>query len=87
MYSKIWRQLLVIWIAIGIGVSGYYYIFPKTHKKIEHYGKGFEWVERKVGPKVITIVEPMDKVSLLITIVGIILIAGFGIQSKNRHNN
>jgi len=91
-YSKYWKKILIIWIAICISVSGYYYIFPivKEYTTVEHRGKGWEGFEYHYGPKIIKHIDkiPVDKVCFLIMIVGIILIGGFGkLSTDNKEKN
>lgn len=80
-----YKSILVIWIAVGVGVSGYFYIYPVKHK-VYRSGSIYERREEIFGAEYESGKE--SEVSLLITIVGSILIYGLGrtifaIKNKN----
>ncbi len=78
--NKIYKILLVIWLAIGTAVSGYFFIFPVKYR---HYPKSEMDYQREeyFGPQYNNGKE--GEVSLLVTIVGTILIAGLGRTYNN----
>lgn len=73
--NKNYKTLLVIWLALGTAVSGYFFIFPIKYR---HYPKSKmdHTVEKYNGPQYDNGKE--GEVSVLVTVVGTILIAGLG---------
>ncbi len=73
--NKNYKTLLVIWLALGTAVSGYFFIFPIKYR---HYPKSKmdHTFERFHGPKYDNGKE--GEVSVLVMVVGTILIAGLG---------
>lgn len=82
-YSSNWKKILIIWIAIGISISGYFYIFPNI-VRVQRKGLYAKELERVGGP--LYEKSPVDKVTMLVTVVGAILIGGFGKLSNNKDN-
>lgn len=78
--NKNYKTLLVIWLALGTAVSGYFFIFPVKYR---HYPKSkMDYLSEKYnGPQYNDGKE--CEVSLLVTIVGTILIAGIGRTYNN----
>lgn len=80
-FSKIYKKLLVIWIAIGLSVSGYFYIYPIEHRvlAVSRMDKSYE---QSFGPRYED--GKHFEVSLLVTLVGSILIGGLGFATKSK---
>lgn len=72
--KKICQLILVLYLAIGIAVSGYFYLYPYYHK-IEHK----DWLLRGTY-----YYEEGNEfgISVLATLVGSILIGGIGILMR-----
>lgn len=76
-----WKIILTLWIALGIAVSGYFYIFPviiprvPTALEIE-----FQSITKETS--YFTSLHYHYKVSVLITLVGSIIIFGIGKYHK-----
>ena len=73
---KNWKIILTLWVALGVAVSGYFYIFPKTKlveiKPIRYINSNRDYVG---GDEFET---KRFEVSILTTIVGSIIIFGVG---------
>lgn len=82
-FIKYHLQIFILWISLGIAVSGIFMIFP-PQKTI--YYQEREFVRRgNIVTKSHTYYDTSYfKVSLLITVVGGILIFGLGYTSKNK---
>lgn len=78
-----YRILLIVWLSIGLSVSGFFYINPTTHTYRES-SLGWEVVEDVFGPTYTTTVSYKNfQISSLVTVVGCLLIGGIGyITSK-----
>lgn len=75
---KNWRIILTLWIGLGIATSGYFYLFPLTERTMipagtDLFGNYYSdhWADVKIKTK-------RFEVSVLVTIVGSIIIFGFG---------
>ena len=78
-YSLIWKKILVIWIAVGIAFSGYFYIFPIEEIIYGNLSNAQDNPRYLVKEK-----YPLDKICFLTTVVGAILIGGLGVASKQK---
>ncbi len=78
--NKYYKTLLVIWLALGTAVSGYFFIFPLKYR-IYPKSKLDYTKEKYLGPQYNDGKE--GEVSLLVTIVGTILIVGLGRTYNN----
>lgn len=78
--KKIYQLILVLYLATGIAVSGYFYLYPYYYKKINivpafHQPGGYSYQ----GYTTYSYEEGNEfGVSVLATIVGSVLIGGFG---------
>ncbi len=72
--KKIYQLILVLYLATGIAVSGYFYLYPNYYGtyKADFYG-GSRYVEEEGNE---------FGVSVLVTIVGCVLIGGLGFVNK-----
>lgn len=70
-----YKSYLIIWIAIGILISGYFYIYPIQYR-VHRTGSDYEYWEGRMGPSYED--GKQDKIAILITLVGAILISGLG---------
>ena len=68
---------MVIWIAIGVAISGYYYINPKMYSKRVQTQMVGKYQTIKVKGKEF-------ETSVLITLVGTILIGGLGYTLRKK---
>ena len=78
-FRKIWKKLLVIWIALGIAISGYFYSFPDHKLKYDYQFCRNQAIEMEND-------YSKAKLFLVITIVGSVLIGGFGKLTINKDN-
>lgn len=70
-----YKKLLIIWIAVGVAVSGYFYIYPIKTRIIPH--SDIERLhEENFGPSYSN--GKHSQLAILITLVGSILIGGLG---------
>lgn len=74
-FIKYYKNILVLWIAIGIGFTGFFYIYPE-YVTVKKRTRHIEYVKRNIYTK--------SKLSLLYTVVGSIVIGGFGYIESNR---
>ena len=72
-----YKSFLIIWIATGILISGYFYIYPIQYR-VHQTGSDYEYWERRLGPSYSYEDGKEDKIAILITLVGAILISGLG---------
>lgn len=77
---KNWKLILVLWIALGVAVSGYFYIFPtqiRTELELTPIERS---VQAYTGQASYYYDDNTNqfKVSVLITLVGSIIIFGVG---------
>ena len=78
-----YKAFLVIYLAVGIGVSGYFYIFPLKYR-IYDSSRVSLLREEYLGPQYENGKE--FEVSVLITVIGSVLIFGLGntlLQNRN----
>ena len=68
-----YKLILVLWCSVGISLSGYFYIFPKVINNTNF--RGYKPLEFDYTN---------SKIFLLVTIVGIVLIGGFGNLFANK---
>ena len=81
--KKAYQITLLLYVATGISIGGYYNIYPNLHKVIaksraEILVENFKGPQFKEGNEV--------KTTLLITIVGAILIVGIGLITEKKDN-
>lgn len=79
-FVKNYKKLLVVWIAIGVFVSGIFLIFPKTGSRIFPENEREKMREFDHGPQYNNVT--CFEFTLLVTVVGSILIGGLGYTSK-----
>jgi len=88
-FVKNYKKLLVIWIACGILVSGWFYLFPVLHTErhstvdypdLDPFGSG----KAVYGISEYRVKGKHYQVSVLVTVVGAILIGGLGYTSKTK---
>ncbi len=79
-FVKNYKKLLVVWIAIGVFVSGIFLIFPKTGSRIIPETEIERGMESIAGPQYNNVT--CFEFTLLVTVVGSILIGGLGYTSK-----
>jgi H+/gluconate symporter-like permease len=73
---KNWKLILALWIALGVAVSGYFYIFPA---QIWRELSPIERTAQEYTGQTSYVDNPNQfKVSVLITLVGSIIIFGVG---------
>ena len=70
-----YKVVLVIWLAIGISVSGYFNIYPNKKKHTEFFGMDRGYYS----------VYDQRDLSILITLVGALLIGGLGYLSQKQN--
>jgi hypothetical protein len=73
--KKIYKIILTLWISTGIGISGYFYIYPNTYRiypksPIERFKEESFGIQYEIGKEF--------ELYLLGTIVGTIMIGGIG---------
>jgi hypothetical protein len=73
--KKIYKIILTLWISVGVGICGYFYIYPNEYRiypktKFEEMRERFDGPQYKKGKEL--------EIYKLVTIVGIILISGIG---------
>lgn len=73
-----YQYILIIWCAIGILIGGYYYIFP------ERYSADVSWDNALQSVVLLEESKRYGEVVLLITVVGAILIFGFGRMNEKK---
>jgi hypothetical protein len=75
-FVRYYKHVLIIWVAIGIGLTGFFYIYPE-HVTVKRRTRHIEYIKIDIYTK--------SKLSLLYTVVGSIMIGGFGfIESKRK---
>jgi len=73
-FSKNYKKIFVLWVAIGIAVSGFFFIYYRSHP-VYHADYSIAYYEK----------ETHFEVSCLITIVGAVLIGGLGYASNSKN--
>ena len=77
-----YKFILVIWLALGIAISGYFYIFPTRYRDLPN-SKMDRSYEEDFGPQYKDGKE--SEVAILVTLVGIVVIGGLGqVLEKNK---
>lgn len=72
--KKIYQLILVLYLATGIAVSGYFYLYPYKHRIQKETDFGIKYIKYEEGNEF--------GVSVLATIVGSVLIGGIGIVMR-----
>ena len=75
-FLKNYKVLLALWLAIGISLAGYFYLFPAKHFTGEY--KTYYIDDRKTSTAPVYEDWKEPQVFTLVTIVGSILIFGIG---------
>lgn len=73
--KKNYQLFLVLYLALGVAISGYFYLYPYYHRLEKYTDFGQFYVKYEEGNEF--------GVSVLTTIVGVILIGGIGIIFNN----
>lgn len=74
-FVKYYKHILVLWFTVGIGLTGFFYIYPE-HVMERQHTRHLQYVKRIIYTK--------SKLSFLYTMVGSIIIGGFGFIESNR---
>jgi hypothetical protein len=74
-------KVFIFWVALGIGVSGFLFIFSDFHYKTERESYGMTVYEDA------TLKPEVFQIAVLITIVGAILIGGLGYAKSKESSN
>lgn len=78
-FIRYYKNILVLWVAIGIGLTGFFYIYPEHVKERKYFS-----TDRIRSSVVKRNIYTNSKFSLLATVVGSIIIGGFGFIESNR---
>ncbi len=73
--KKIYKFLITLWLSVGLGICGYFYIYPNQYR-IYPKSRMEEFTEKSFGPQYKNGKEFQSY--LLGTIVGVIFISGIG---------
>ena len=82
-----WKQIFVIWLSLGIAVSGYFYLYPI--KVFDGYIYRSEFDGKSSTVQVKTNMKkhkelPAMEISVLATVVGCVLIGGLGYLNEKK---
>lgn len=74
--KKIYKILITLWLSVGVGICGYFYIYYPHKSRIYPISNMEKRIERNLGPQYKNGKEFQS--FLLVTIVGVIFISGIG---------
>jgi hypothetical protein len=81
LFFKNYLKILIVWVALGITITGLFYVFPPQKAETEVRMGYPPHMRDEIVTRLIDI-ESYYKVSVLITIVGALLIGGLGATAK-----